>query len=187
MKNWKKYMALLAALLLVLSFTACTTPAEEDPTDPPVEQTQAPTEEVTEAPTEEILEAPTRPAVEYTIFKGEWHSGDVTLNVKEEERWVMSEDGEVFITGTLTVNEDGDLVLYDVEGVEAAKMILDAEGSIYAEMYVEEMYNRIDDFTFTREKSNYVDMDEMLGEGMEENFIDVPVDEQPAVPEDPAE
>lgn len=182
MKNWKQFLALLTALLLVLSFVACGTVAEE-PSEPPVEQTEAPTDEMpTEAPTEQITEAPTEAEIDYSAFKGEWYSGKVTLNVKEEKKWAMTEDGEVFITGSLKVDEEGALVLYDIEGVEAAKMILDAEGSIYAELYVDEMYGRIDDFTFTREKSDYVDVDEIGSSGMDE-IIEELIPEEPSFDE----
>ena len=185
MKNWKKYLALLTALLLVLSFAACTTPADEEPTDPPVEQTEEPTNEMpTEAPTEEITEVPTKAEVDYSAFKGEWYSGNVTLYVKEETKWTMAEDGDTFITGTLTVDDEGALVLYDVEGVEAAKMILEADGSIYAELYIEELYNCIDDFIFTREKPDYVGMDEIIDDGISEEIVEEPVVEDM---EEPAE
>lgn len=178
MKNWKKYLALLTALLLVLTFAACGS-ADEEPSDPPAEQTDAPTDEATEAPTDEVTEAPTEAEIDYSAFKGNWYSGNVTLTVKEDAKWLMAENDETFITGSLTVNEDGDLVLYDVEGVEAAHMMLDAEGSIYAELYMEEMYSRIDDFIFTREKPEYVDMDEIIDSGMEEEPIEEPVPEEP--------
>lgn len=182
MKNWKKYLAFLTALLMVLSFVACGS-ADEEPSDPPAEQTEATTDEATEAPTdaptEEVTEAPTEEEVDYSAFKGNWYSGNVTLTVKEDSKWIMAEDDETFITGSLTVNEDGELVLYDVEGVEAAQMILDVDGSIYAELYVEEMYNRIDDFIFTREKSEYVDMDEIIDSGVEEAPIEEPALEEP--------
>lgn len=132
MKNWKKYLALLAALLLVMAFAACA-PAEEEPSDPPAESTEAPTNEMpTEAPTEEVTEAPTEVEMDYSAYMGKWYSGKVTLEVKEERKWVMAEDGETFVTGQLTVNEDSNLKLYDVEGMEAATLILEEDGTIYA-------------------------------------------------------
>ena len=188
MKNWKKFLALLTALLLVLSFVACGS-VDEEPSEPAVEQTEAPTNEMptempTEAPTELSTEMPTEEVFDYTAFKGNWYSGKVTLTVKEDAKWVMTEQDETFMLGNLRVNEDGDLLLFDVEGVEAAKMILDADGSIYAELYVDELYSRIEDFTFTREKSEYVDMSEAVDSGAIEEIVDAPVEETPV---DPAE
>ena len=159
MKNWKKYLALLTALLLVMSFAACTS-GNEEPSEPDAEQTQAPvneepTEEATDAPTEEATEETTVASADYSAYKGLWHSGTVTLKVEAENKWSMEENGDAFMMGQIVVNaEDGSLHLYDVEGTEAARLILDGDDSLYAELYTEEMYNRIEDFFFSREKSD---------------------------------
>ena len=167
MKNWKKYLALLTALLLVVAFTACTS-VEEEPSDPPAEQTEA----STEAPTEETTEAPTE--ADYSAYMGKWYSGRVTFEVKEEKKWTMLDGDEVFMTGHFVVTENGSLTLYDVEGMEVANMYLDADGSIYAELYVEEMYNRVEDFTFLRtapEGDLFGDVDDTVVDGENPEYI----------------
>ena len=159
MKVWKKYLALLTALLLVMSFAACTF-GNEEPSEPAAEQTETPTnemptEEATDAPTEEATEETTVASADYSAYMGQWHSGTVTLKVEAENKWSMEENGDAFVMGQIVVNEeDGSLHLYDVEGTEAARLILDGDDSLYAELYTEDMYNRIEDFFFSREKSN---------------------------------
>lgn len=174
MKNWKKYLALLTALLLVLSFAACGS-ADEELSDPPAEQTEAPTNEMpteapTEAPTEEATEEVTEASADYSAYMGLWHTGSVTLKVEAENKWSMEQNGEVFLMGQFVVNEeDGGLHLYDVEGTEAAKLLMDGTESLYAELYTEELYNRIEDFFFTREKSDVeIDVDIIDDVGGEE-------------------
>ena len=177
MKNWKKYLALLTALMLVLSFVACGA-ANEEPSEPAAEQTdapvnenptEAPTEEV-EAPTAEATEEVTEPSADYSAYMGLWYTGNVTLKIEEGNKWSMEDNGELFTTGKIVVNEeDGTLQLYDVEGTEAAKLIKDTADSLYAELYTEEMYTRIEDFFFSRVQS--------------EGGIDAPIDE--VVSDDP--
>ena len=158
MKNWKRYLALLTALLLAVVFVACA-PAEEDPTDPPAEQTQTPTEAPTAAPTEETepVEETTAAKADYSAYMGNWYSGSVTLVIKEEEKWSMLQADEVFLAGHLIVGEET-VSLYDMEGMEVAVLSLEEDGTVYAELYAEEMYSRINDFTFTRTQSDYTDV-----------------------------
>ena len=161
MKNWKKYLALLTALLLVLSFVACT-PAEEAPSDPPAVQnenpTEAPVETPTEAPTAEATEPTeetTEASADYTAYMGQWHSGAVTLKIEKDNKWSAEQNGELFLTGQIVVDaEDGSLRLYDMEGTEVADILMDTDNSLYAELYSEEFYDRLEDFFFTREKSD---------------------------------
>lgn len=179
MKNWRKLLALLSVLLLVVAFAACT-PVEEEPSEPPVEQTETPTEAPTEAPTETPTEAPTEAPTEpadYTAYKGNWYSGSVTLEIQEENQWVMLDNGEIFITGHLVVTEEDKLTLYDVEGTEAANLQIDADGTLYAELYVEEMYNRITDFIFTRTKSEG-DVTIDVGDPVIEEIISEEIEEE---------
>ncbi len=182
MKNWKKYLALLTALLLIVAFAACTS-AEEEPSDSPAEQTEAntetPTEASTEAPTEETTEE-----ADYSAYMGNWYSGGVTLTVQEENKWDMADDNEIFMTGHFVVNENGSLTLYDVEGVEAANMLLEKEGTIYAELYTEELCNRVEDFTFTREESGDTGLNEIVDTEAEEGINEEIVSEEIQEPEE---
>ena len=65
----------------------------------------------------------------------------------------MQEKGETFIAGHFVFDDNGNLIMYDVEGLEVARILPEDDGTLYAELYVEEMYNRVDDFVFTREQS----------------------------------
>ena len=190
MKNWKKYLVLLTVLLLTVAFAACA-PAQEEPSDPPAEQTQAPTETPTEVPTEEpteaLVEMPTQAEIDYSSFKGNWYSGAVALIVKEDAQWEMTENGEVFLGGRLTINEEGALVLYDVEGIEAAHMRHDDQGALYAELYVEELYERISDFIFTAEKQS-ADTNILPEDTVEDNIVvDEPVEDITEIVDVPVE
>ena len=172
MKNLKKYLALFVAVLMVLSFAACAS-GNEDPSEPAPQQTEAPvnenpTEEATEAPTAEATQEVTEVGADYSAYKGLWHSGSVTLKIEAENKWSMEDNGDLFLMGQLIVDEeDGGLHLYDVEGTEAAKILIDNDGSMYAELYTEELYSRIEDFFFSREQEETgldVEIDDVAGD-----------------------
>ena len=158
MKSAKRYLALVTALLLMAAMTACA-PAQE-PTQTP---TQAPTQTPTQAPTEAPAEVPTQASTEapaasgFSAFEGYWYSGKVTCIIKEDQKWVMQYNEETFMAGNYALTRDGHLALCDTEGFEAAIFKLEADGTVYAELYAEVMYSRIEDFTFTRTKPENVD------------------------------
>ena len=74
----KKFLALLLALVMVMSLAACTT--QPDPTEPPTNApTNAPTDAPTDAPTEEPTDAPTEPPVvgkDYSAYYQTYETDD---------------------------------------------------------------------------------------------------------------
>ena len=146
----KRYIYFLLSIVFALALAGCGGGGGEEAAKEP-EATEAPTEAPTEALTEAPTEAPTE--ADYSAYMGEWYSGSVTFIVKEEKKWVMQEKGETFIAGHFVFDDNGNLIMYDVEGLEVARILPEDDGTLYAELYVEEMYNRVDDFVFTREQS----------------------------------
>ena len=82
----KRLIALLLALVMVLSLAACGGGKEETAKEPESKATEAP--KATEAATEAPTEAPTEPEPALTVHENTFF----TVSYNEEDGWTLAED-----------------------------------------------------------------------------------------------
>ena len=103
----KKLVALLLALVMVLSLAACGGDKEETATEPETKAAEAP--KATKAAAEDPIEAPTEPEEQLTVHENTFFN----VGYSEEDGWSLAED---------------DIDIYETSGNVYVR-ILDEEGN----------------------------------------------------------
>ena len=98
----KKLVALLLALVMVLSLAACGGDKEETATEPETKAAEAP--KATKAAAEDPIEAPTEPEEQLTVHENTFFN----VGYSEEDGWSLAEDDiDIYETsGNVTQMDD---------------------------------------------------------------------------------
>ena len=150
MMQAKKWIALLLAMVMVLSLTACS--GAPDPTDPPKDPTNAPTQKPTDPPTTPPTDPPT-PVDDGHTEPEALGSGTVRWSEKKTmDGWVevTNENGE-----TLGYSADSGVTLIQVDGYAFKDLDRDGKLDVYEDW-------RVDDETRAQDLANKMSVEDMI-------------------------